>query len=81
MEEIFETGRKLQIKQLSQPFLPNDEHEVKEFSGIEPGNKVDNLLREVHAQDIDVLSEYDLDDGKFVGDSGKNAHRCGICLR
>ena len=79
MEKFFETGKKLNIKQLSQPLIPNDEHEVKEFSDIEPGNRVDNVLREVHAQDKDVLSENDLDDGKFVGDPSKNAHRCGIC--
>ena len=78
MEKLFETGKELNIKQLSQTLIPNDDHKVKEFNDIEPGNRVDNVLREVPAQDKDVLSENDLDDGKFV-DPSKSAHRCGIC--
>ena len=56
--------------------ISNDEHDVMEFSDIEPGNKVDKVIREVNAQVKGVLLQYDLDDGKFVGDP---EYKCEIC--
>ena len=79
MEKFFETGKELKIKQLSHPFIPNNEHEVKDFSDIEPGNKVDNIPKGVHAQDKGVLLEYDVDDGKQVVDYDRNGYRCEAC--
>ena len=74
MKKFFETGKELKIKNLSHPLILNDEHEVTEFSDIELENKVDNVVTEDHDQNNGVLSQYDLDDGKFVGE-----HRCEIC--
>ena len=76
MEKFIETGKKLKSKQLSQPLISNDEHDVMEFSDIEPGNKVDKVIREVNAQVKGVLLQYDLDYGKFVGDP---EYKCEIC--